>query len=119
VDLSDLAGTWSLDRFAFPEAPVEVAQVTLEVDPDGALGGNAGCNSYSGQVTSDPQRKSFEIGPLAVTQRMCPPDQMAVEDRFLSVLGAVTGYSWSQGQLQLAYAQDGDYGALHFDPAPR
>jgi heat shock protein HslJ len=119
VGLSDLAGvTWRLERFGLSEAPVEV-QVTLEVDPDGAVSGSAGCNNYSGQVTSDPAGTSFEVGPMAVTQRMCPPEQMDVEDRFLSAMGTVTGYSWSQGQLQLAYDQDGEFQALHFDPAPR
>ena len=120
VGLSDLAETaWRLERFAFAEAPVEAAQVTLAVEADGAVRGRAGCNSYSGRVTSDPERKTFEVGPMAVTQRMCAPEEMAVEDRFLSAMEVVTGYSWSQGQLQLSYTRDSDYAALYLDPVSR
>lgn len=60
--------------------------VTIRFDGD-RVGGSAGCNRYSGTV--ERSGDEVEFGPLAVTMRLCPPDVMAVESAFLTLLGDV------------------------------
>jgi heat shock protein HslJ len=122
VGMADLAeNAWRLERFSADDVVPEGVEVTFQVTPDGGISGSSGCNAFTGQVTSDPERKSFEVGVLATTRRMCPPDVMAVEDRFLELMGIVASYSWQQGQLMLTYVEP-EFNAMYFDatdgPAP-
>jgi heat shock protein HslJ len=47
---------------------------------------------------------------------MCPPEQMAVEDRFLKQLAGVKKFGFMVGQLALSYETDGVWGSMLFDP---
>lgn len=58
---------------------------TLSFDPvKMTVGGQAGCNSYSGKYNNDINGMSF--GNVAVTKKMCPPEAMSVETQFLEAL---------------------------------
>jgi heat shock protein HslJ len=68
---------------------------------DGTVSGSTGCNSYGGGYTLD--GSAIAIGPVAVTEMACldPAGVMEQEQRYLSFLGDVTGYSVVGEQLWL------------------
>ena len=74
---------WQLTRLD-GNPPVPGTTVTVEFDPDGTLGGSAGCNSYSGTYKINGQKIS--IGPLMSTQMACLQPVMDQELEYLAVL---------------------------------
>jgi heat shock protein HslJ len=82
-------GAWRL--IAFGDA-TEVAdkEVTLDIGPEGGIGGTGGCNRYFGQWSDGDGRAT--VGPLGATKMMCPPEVMAVEDRYLQELERTAGW---------------------------
>jgi heat shock protein HslJ len=109
-----LAGTdWVLRTWTATEpAPAEPA-VTL-VYQERSLAGNAGCNQYTAGVTAGQTAGEITVGPAAVTRKMCPDPEMAVENRFLKQLAGVTQFSFMAGELALAYQTDGAFGVMFF-----
>lgn len=77
-------------------------RATIRFD-GGRVGGSAGCNHYSGPAHRSGGQVSF--GPLAVTLRLCPPDVMAVESAYLSLLGEVDRMA-SDGDVLHLYRGD-------------
>ena len=78
--------------------------ITLRLDASGTAGGSSGCNSYSGPYRLRSQQ-GIEFGPLASTEMACEPPVMEQESRYLSILRAVTGYSfYSDGSVSLVAA---------------
>ena len=87
---ADLANTgWALTGFRdgqlFDPIPSEVT-ITLVFDGD-MVNGSAGCNSYMGSFTASGSELTF--GPLGATKKLCPPEIMEQEDRYLPLLGTV------------------------------
>jgi heat shock protein HslJ len=83
------AGAWRL--IAFGDATeVSEPEVTLQVEEDGNFAGTSGCNRFSGRWT----RKDgwVGLGPIAATKMTCPPEIMAVEDRYLADLRKTAGW---------------------------
>lgn len=107
-----LEGTvWELDTFVdggldgAASSTVAGTEVTLVVEGS-QVSGNAGCNSYSGEVAVDGDR--FTVGPLAQTFKLCnePAGVTDQETRFLERLGGVTTWSVEGARLTLT-ADDG------------
>ncbi len=90
----DIAGKGVLDR----------AQSTLEIQPDGAIGGSTSVNRYRGQATIDGNAISF--GPLITTRRAGPPAMMEQESRFTEAFSRVTSFRIDESDL--LYLTDGD-----------
>jgi len=80
--LSDMAGSeWLLRDFA-GETPNADAWIAFR--EDNSVGGNAGCNNFSG--THTPSQDSALFTPMAATRKMCPGAEMQTEMRFFQVL---------------------------------
>lgn len=79
-----LSGTaWRLVELG-GATPLEGVDVTLELDGNGGVSGNASCNTYRGSATLDGDRLS--LGPLATTRMSCDPERMDQESRYLAAL---------------------------------
>ena len=70
---------------------------------DGQLGGNAGCNAYTGQYTSSDGKLSISVG--AMTMKYCGPEAvMEQEQAFLAILGNSALYQVEGNALRIANA---------------
>lgn len=103
----DPTGTaWEFERVADQALPDRV-RVSMAFEPEeGRVFGHAGCNRYTASYTLD--NGTLTIGAAAATKMACPEALMAVEDRFLSMLGSALTVSIDpdSGRLDLT-APDG------------
>jgi heat shock protein HslJ len=58
--------------------------ITLQIDPNGKMSGNTGCNQYTTSYTI--KEGQITIGFPATTRKMCPSEQMEQEQQFIAVL---------------------------------
>lgn len=94
-----LKGGWRVIRLGGKPLPPK-ATATIAFGRDGRASGNSGCNRFTGPFRLTGEGLSF--GPLATTRMACPPPQMQVEQRFLQLIGKVTGVTPGRhGQLSL------------------
>lgn len=80
-------------------AASEAARPTLEIAPDGAATGMAGCNHFAGRAAVGAQSLAFEM--LAVTSMLCPDAQMTLERRYLAALADTAAWRGEDGALLL------------------
>jgi heat shock protein HslJ len=114
VGVEDLGGrTWSLTRLDVTEGRQSDAPITLSFE-EGRLAGSAGCNRYGTELTSRGGQQ-VEVGAIAATRKMCPPDVMADEQGFLARLGRVERFGFVLEDLALSYRLDGRSGTLFFE----
>ena len=87
---ADLAGTsWTV--LSVGGAPVvEGSGPHLAFGPDGNASGSTGCNSVSGNYSTDGAALTF--GPLMTTRMACEADLMVQETAVLEALEAVSGW---------------------------
>ena len=103
----DLEGTtWVLDLYVNsagqPSALQPDTQITV-LFADGQLGGDAGCNSYTGQYTTT--GAEISIGLAAMTMMYCGPEEvMQQEQEYMSALGDAAYYHIEQDGLRIANA---------------
>ena len=82
-----LLGRWQVDSFesapgtVVPVLPGTALSVVFSV---GSVGGNAGCNDFTG--TYGTNGNVVRIGPLATTRQACADDVMSQETAFLAAL---------------------------------
>ena len=69
-------------------SPITGTTLTATFTADGEVGGNAGCNSYSGPYKLD--GTSLTVGPLATTMKACEQAIMDQETQFLAALQTPT-----------------------------
>ncbi len=94
-----LAGSeWVSVEIAGTALPPE-SRAMLQFGAEGKVGGNAGCNRFSGGFAVTDGTIAF--GPMAVTRKMCPPEMMAVERAFLAALAGSAGYARDGIALEL------------------
>jgi heat shock protein HslJ len=67
------------------------------------LSGLAGVNRYSADASVSKQG-SISIGPPIATKMAGPPEAMAIEDKFLQALTALTRIEWKGRRLKLTSA---------------
>jgi len=79
--VEDIAGRGVIDR----------AQTTISFDAPGRVSGSTGCNRFTGVATLEGEALRF--GQLSRTQRACIPALMDQEQKFLTAVEAVRGYS--------------------------
>jgi len=87
-----------------------VLTVTFE---NGAIVGNAGCNSFRAAYTRDGDR--LTVGPAAATRKQCKSDVMKQEQEFLAAIESATTWGVDHGMLDL-HRGDGER-VLHARPA--
>lgn len=113
LSLALLAGSsWVLAAWQFQDpAPAEPA-ITLTLEED-KVAGFAGCNRYFASV-AETEPGSITVGPVGATRMACPDSLMALEGRYLDLLGKVGKFSFLAGRLALSW-RDGDvFGSLLF-----
>ena len=97
---------WQLDGYGSDGALVEVpadVEVTLFLS-GGDVVGTAGCNSYFGSYVIDATTLSFPV-PFGSTRMLCEGAAQEVENTYLPLLSAVTGWSIDEeGVLSLSDA---------------
>jgi len=97
---------WQLDGYGSDGALVEVpadVEVTLFLS-GGDVVGTAGCNSYFGSYVIDATTLSFSV-PFGSTRMLCEGAAQEVENTYLPLLSAVTGWSIDEeGVLSLSDA---------------
>ena len=114
---ASLAGThWRLTHFDLGEPAPGAPAVTLEFREDGDFGGHSGCNRYMGQLRPG-EAGRLEVGPVAGTRMACGPPMMAVEDRYLRLVGGIHQLGFYNARLALTYHVDEEAGVLLFEPA--
>jgi uncharacterized lipoprotein YbaY len=79
--VEDIAGRGVIDR----------AQTTISFDAPGRVSGSTGCNRFTGVATLEGEALRF--GQLRRTQRACVPALMDQEQKFLTAMELVRGYS--------------------------
>jgi putative lipoprotein len=75
------------------------AQAHLMFQPDGRFSGSTGCNRVSGSYTADGEALTF--GAAATTRMACKGAAMQMEDAFLRMLEAVSGWRVEGSRLHL------------------
>ena len=97
---ANLAGTgWEVEEIA-GQPVIDRAQTALRFDMNGGVSGSTGCNTFTGNVTTETHRLTFS--PLATTRRACEPELMAQEQRFLNAIRAAQSFSIDEtGGLRL------------------
>lgn len=115
LSLADFTGSeWRLTAFKPGDSAPLTPEATLQLDlEENKIFGSSGCNNYFGTVES-PAPRELVIGPLAGTKRMCPPEFMDVETRFLKALGSANSYTWFLGHMAIGYSDGDDHGLLLF-----
>jgi heat shock protein HslJ len=78
---------------------LEGTEVTIQFDKEGRVGGNSGCNGFSGKYKVDGE--ALQIGPLAGTRKMGPEDVMEQEANVLQALDRVSTYRIEGKTLEL------------------
>lgn len=103
-DLPD--GSWQLIEYGPAGTPIAVvpgSNVTITLDPDGKISGNASCNSYFGSYTLDGQ--SITISGVGSTEMACADEKlMQQEAAYLAALQAATGIGLAGDTLTIDYA---------------
>jgi heat shock protein HslJ len=101
-----MTGTmWYLNSFVDAQGnfwtPGNANPISLQFADDGKVGGNAGCNSYSGSYTVS--GNSISMSGFATTLMYCgEPGVMDLESTYLSVLPMMKLYKISGNELTLS-----------------
>jgi len=93
---------WAL--VALEAQPVDAEpQITLELGADGRVAGFAGVNRYSGEYRMNAGKAggALAFSPLVSSKMAGPPEQQKLEDQYMSLLQATTGYRAEGGLMEL------------------
>ncbi|WP_026918020.1 META domain-containing protein [Gordonia shandongensis] len=80
------------------------AEPFIQIDTDGRVTGNAGCNAVTGTATVDGDRIDFS--PLATTRKMCEPEITEVERAVLAAVNGSVTYRLDGEKLSLTNVAD-------------
>ncbi|MDH3296220.1 MAG: META domain-containing protein [Acidimicrobiia bacterium] len=97
-----LAGTWELTELVVAGTPVTLPPAPLRITiADGEIGGDAGCNSFSGTIDRVDDG-SLAIGPLTQTEMAC--EHLDFEVAYTSALLEAT--TWEATPDNIAFVAD-------------
>jgi len=101
---ADLEGkAWVLTEMLGADGNTQIVDIGVNANFDGStVSGVSGCNSYHADYTATGNEISF--GPVAGTQKVCPPDEQDVEDRYLQLLAGVATYETSGRSMSMSDA---------------
>jgi heat shock protein HslJ len=113
---SDLGGTsWRLVKFQGSDEttlrPDDPAKYTIAFGTDGQLSARIDCNRGRGTWKS-PGPSQLELGPLALTRAMCPPESL--HNQIVKQWPYVRSYVMRDGHLFVSLMADG--GIYEFEP---
>lgn len=113
---TELAGTsWRLVQFQGMDdrtlKPDDPSRYTIDFNAGGTLAASIDCNRGRGTWKSTGPSQ-LELGPMAVTRAMCPPNSM--HDQIIKHWNFIRSYVIKDGHLFLALMADG--GIYEFEP---
>jgi putative lipoprotein len=82
---------------------IDNLQSSITFTAEGQAHGSGGCNNFTGGYTL--AGAALSLGPLASTQKACPPAIMDQETKFHEALSETRGYRFENGLLFLLDAQ--------------
>lgn len=85
-------------------------------DNTSRVSGKSGCNRFMGRWQQN--GRTLKLGPLGGTMMACSDEMMALEQRFLAMLDAVTQVSYTTAGAAVLSAPDGRGLTLKRAPAP-
>jgi membrane-bound inhibitor of C-type lysozyme/heat shock protein HslJ len=103
-------GSWRATEIGALTA--DATETTLEIGEDGTIGGQGGCNGYSGNATI--VGGAIQVGPIAATKMACEPAIMEQETVYFEALGKTAGWRREAGALVLTDAQA--FAVARFEP---
>lgn len=99
---------------------VAASEITLRIDVDGSISGNAGCNLYRGSYALDGNKVA--VSEIISTRRACADQALTQqEQQYLAALHQVTQYELTPDRLTLIVGDDAGklvYEALPSPPTP-
>jgi heat shock protein HslJ len=120
---TDLAGTdWVVTNFNNGNQAVigvlEGITLTVSFGADGRVGGNAGCNTFTGDYKQEDG--TITIGPLASTLKLCtePAGVMDQEAQLLAALASAATYQFNGDMLNLRTSDDALAVVMRRAPTP-
>lgn len=99
----EFTGDWLLVKGADADGTMNLAGVpiTLSIQADATVAGQAPCNTYAGSATVDGAALSFS--PLASTRMACVDDgRNSLETRYLAALASITDANRTDDVLSLS-----------------
>jgi heat shock protein HslJ len=94
---------WVLTQYLASNGTEQIVSVGVKAEFDGNnVSGTSGCNVYNGPYTATGNEISF--GAMSGTKKMCPPDVMAVETRYLELLAGAATYRISGRSMSMSDA---------------
>jgi heat shock protein HslJ len=93
----DLPGSAWRPSFSAAELPAGI-KMQVELQPDGKITGNGGCNRFFGGYTIS--NTHIKIGPLASTRKGCP-GLLRLETAFFATLQAASSFEQTDTTLIL------------------
>ncbi|GAB2449851.1 heat shock protein HslJ [Conyzicola lurida] len=114
--VTDLSGDWLLVKGTDAQGSMalDLVSITLAIQQDGTVSGQAPCNSYTGALEQDASSVTF--GPLASTLMACVDDtKTALETRYLAALESVASARLGGEILDLS----GDGVSLRYELTPK
>ena len=110
-----LAGSeWVLRMWPKGEAALPEPEISL-VFERGQISGHSGCNRFFSAYETGDIPGAIRFGPVGATRRMCEPDLMELERRYLALLGGVISLGYKNERLALSSTEDGRSVQLLFD----
>ena len=95
-------GKWQLVAYNFTgevDHPIPGLKITLNIHPDGKLGGGSGCNAYGGEYTVEDGK--LKISHIISTMMACQEPSPEFEGHFYNVLNSATEFEVKKGELTL------------------
>ncbi len=103
------ANEWQLVSIDGQPVPADAKPPVIHFERE-AVRGFAGCNRFSAPI-KETAPGEIDIGQAAATRMACPEPEMDLEQKFLTRLDKVTGYTFLAGRLALTWT-DKDGGGL-------
>lgn len=97
--------TWNLISYTRSDGiPINFqnnTRISLQIEKNGVITGNSGCNQYSGRYNLSGSNLTF--GPMTMTRMVCPDSQlMGIESEYINLLKEVTFVSGQERVLSMS-----------------
>lgn len=99
-----LTGEWTIESVGELAAVEEMNKPALTIE-NGQVGGQTGCNSFSGSVKCCPKSKRVKFGEMAVTKMACQETE-AQEAAILAAFANAATFALEEDVLTLKDAED-------------
>ena len=103
-------GKWQLVSYNFQQKiafPIDRSGITLNIRPNGRLGGSTGCNVYGGSYSFEDGK--LKIGDLISTMRACDEPSTQFEQLFSKTLEGASAFELKDADLTITDTKTGNF----------